>query len=139
MQRGQDSFHKGRDDYQTLDRREMIAWAEPVIADRVVDCYQRGAPGCDTAGGIMLRHRELWRSILLGQSSTVPVSRRELQRLGSTAGMPSGFFESVDQQIMEELFDIVLARYHASRASARRFGLILMAASAHLGAAREAA
>jgi hypothetical protein len=39
---------------------------------------------------------------------------------------------------MEELLEIVLARHQASRATSKRFGLILMSVAASLVAARTA-
>jgi len=127
-------------DRQFFDRRELIEWAEPVIADRVFDRYRIAAGGGgDKLDGLAAQHRKLWRSVLLDQDASVSLSRKELLRLGRMAGLSPSFVDAVDQDIIEELLEIVLSRYQASRTSAKRFSLILMAAAGNIGAARAAA
>lgn len=121
-----------------VDRRELLAWAEPVIADRVSDSYRRMARDADL-DGLAVQHRRLWRNMLLDQRAMLPVSRKELQRLSETAGLPAGALEAVDQDVMEELLDIVLSRCQASRAVAKTFSRILLDAASAIGAAKAAA
>ncbi len=120
------------------DRHEFIEWAEPIIADRVFDFYSVATEERE-ADAMAVRHCQLWRSVILAQSASVAVSRKDLRRLGTALGLPLAFMDAVDQEVMEELLDVVLTRYGASRSKSKRFSLILMAVANDLGAARATA
>ncbi len=137
MQLASVSTRGARADHRASDGRDLIEWAEPVIADRVREFYSFAVPGRE-AQTLALEHRQVWRSLLLAKPVPLDRSRRQLRRLGEEAGLPAGFADALDLEIVEELFDIVLLRYRASRDQVRRFSFILMAAAADLGAARAA-
>lgn len=120
------------------DRHELLEWAEPIIADRVYDFYSVATEERD-ADAMAVKHCQLWRNVILAQSASVAVSRKDLRRLGTNLGLPLAFMDAVDQEVMEELLDIVLTRYQASRSQSKRFSLLLMAVANDLGAARATA
>ena len=117
-------------------RRDMMAWAEPVIADSIVEGYR------DQSGGETLRrlvtsqHRRLWRAMILDHAQLIPSLRQELHLGLDRAGIAIDVASTIDQLVMEELMDIVCARFRSSRELAKGFSLVLLAAASHMGAAR---
>jgi hypothetical protein len=120
-------------------RRDMWAWAEPIIADRAADAYQRHLP--DGVGAMVLARKQcrLWRNIIHDQTSAAALVTHELRRASLSFGLDQEVTEDVNNDILEELIDIILCRYRASRNSTKTFSMILMAATSCLGAVRAAA
>ena len=119
-------------------RRTMWLWAEPIIIDRAVEVYGRIL---DEAGTVVLarKHCRLWRNVLLDQPSAVALIMDELRRAEVNLGLPEALIDDVNDVILEELVDIVMSRYRASRNMVKTFSLVLMSATSCLGTVRAAA
>ncbi len=119
-------------------RRTMWLWAEPVIIDRAVDVYARIL---DEAGTVAMarRHCRLWRVVLGDQVGTTAAAMEELRRAAGSLDLSVALVDEVNDVILEELVDIVMSRYRASRNSAKTFSMVLMSATSCLGSVRAVA
>ncbi len=119
-------------------RRTMWLWAEPIIIDRAVEVYGRALDEASTV--VMARkHCRLWRNVLLDQPSAVAFIMDELRRSEVNLALADGLIDDVNDVILEELVDIVMSRYRASRTMIKTFSLVLMSATSCLGTVRAAA
>ena len=119
-------------------RRTMWLWAEPIIIDRAVEVYGRIL---DEAGTVALarKHCRLWRNVLLDRAFAVAPIMDELRRTEADLGLREALVDDVNDVILEELVDIVMSRYRASRNMIKTFSLVLMSATSCLGTVRAAA
>ena len=63
----------------------------------------------------------------------------ELRRSEVNLALADGLIDDVNDVILEELVDIVMSRYRASRTMIKTFSLVLMSATSCLGTVRAAA
>ena len=119
-------------------RRTMWLWAEPIVIHRAVDVYARSV---DEAGTVAMarRHCRLWRNVLFGQPSSVPPIMEEMRRAAASLGLSDDVIDDTNDVILEELVDIVMSRYRASRNTMKTFSMVLMSATSCLGTARQPA
>ncbi len=116
-------------------RATMWLWAEPIIIDRAVEAYARIV---DEAGTVAMarKHCRLWRVVLFDQASIVGPAMDDIRQAALGLGLSETLVDDVNDLILEELVDIVMSRYRASRNSAKTFSMVLMSATARLGSAR---
>lgn len=116
-------------------RRTMWLWAEPIIIDRAVEAYARIV---DEAGTVAMarKHCRLWRVVLSDEASVVAPAMDDIRRAALGLGLSEALVDDVNDLILEELVDIVMSRYRASRNSAKTFSMVLMSATACLGSVR---
>ena len=114
----------------------MMAWAEPVIADRIAEAYRDQGAGDAQRRLLISQHRRLWRGMELAPVNLIPSLRQELHLGLDRAGIAPEVANAVDHVVMEELMDIVCARFRSSRDLAKGFSLVLLSAASHMGAAR---
>ena len=119
-------------------RRTMWLWAEPIIIDRAVEVYGRIVAEAETVV-LARKHCRLWRNVLLDKPSAVALTMDELRRTELSLGLPEALVDDVNDVILEELVDIVMSRYRASRNMIKTFSLVLMSATSCLGTVRAAA
>lgn len=126
-------------DAQADARRDMWGWAEPVIVDRAALAYE--VLLADPVAGLLMarKHRRLWRTLLQDDHAAVTIVRGELYRTARNLRLEAQAVEAVDEAILDELMDIVLCRFRASRTETKTFTLLLVAANSALTAARAAA
>lgn len=131
------SFHRLSADLGEA-RRTMWLWAEPIIIDRAVDVYARIL---DEAGTVAMarRHCRLWRVVLDDQVGTTAAAMEEVRRAADSLGLSDSVIDGVNDVILEELVDIVMSRYRASRNNAKTFSIVLMSATSCLGTLRSVA
>ena len=119
-------------------RRTMWLWAEPIIIDRAVEVYGRILDEADTVV-LARKHCRLWRNVLLDKPAAVALTMDELRRSEVGFGLPEALIDDVNDIILEELVDIVMSRYRASRTMIKTCSLVLMSATSCLGTVRAAA
>ena len=119
-------------------RRTMWLWAEPIIIDRAVEVYGRIVDEAETVV-MARRHCRLWRNVLLDKPAAVALTMDELRRTEVGLGLPESLIDDVNDVILEELVDIVMSRYRASRNMIKTCSLVLMSATSCLGTVRAAA
>jgi hypothetical protein len=113
-------------------RRELMNWAEPIIADRILDGYRRVVASDTDARYLSGQHRRLWRAILLEKRSILALLRQELDEDLLKAGLDRDVADVIDQGVIEELIDIVLKRFRASSERVKGFSMVLLGAASHL-------
>ncbi len=116
----------------------MWLWAEPIIIDRAVEVYGRIVAETETVV-LARKHCRLWRNVLLDKPSAVALTMDELRRTEVGLGLPEALIDDVNDVILEELVDIVMSRYRASRNMIKTCSLVLMSATSCLGTVRAAA
>ncbi|MGI4769959.1 MAG: hypothetical protein ACRYGP_33440 [Janthinobacterium lividum] len=116
----------------------MWLWAEPIIIDRALEVYGRILDEPGTVG-MARRHCRLWRVVLGNQIGTTASAMDEVRRAAGSLDLPMDVVDEVNDVILEELVDIVMSRYRASRNSAKTFSMVLMSATSCLGRVRAAA
>ena len=126
-------------DALTEARRDMWLWAEPIIADCAAEWYARTSPDGLAASVMARKHCRLWRSVIHDQPASIPEISEDLRRAGQKFGLRPNFIEQVNAAVLEELVDVVLRRFRASRTATRTFSLVLMSATSCFGTARAAA
>jgi hypothetical protein len=117
-------------------RRDMIVWAEPVIADRISEGYEGRVTGQAFRSLLATNHRRLWRALILAKHDTAEQVRVDLLHDLGRAGISPDLAEEIDNDVMEELMDIVFQRFRSSREVARGFGRVLLSAASSIGATR---
>ena len=117
-------------------RHEMAVWAEPVIADCIADVYGGCALSAPLCGLLAIHHRRLWRALLLDQRADAERIWIDLERDLTRAGLDREITEEIDAAVLDELMDIVFARYRTSRDKVRGFSRVLLAAAAQTVAVR---
>ena len=113
-------------------RRELMNWAEPVIADRILDGYRSLQLAPEITRVLSGQHRRLWRAILLDRRGVMDDLRQELLQDLANADVDSDLADGIDQSVVEELIDIVLKRFRFSGERVKGFSMILLGAASHL-------
>lgn len=118
-------------------RRDLAEWSEPLIADRVSEFYMACFGGDQQRVRPMtLQHCRLWRNLLLQEGNRAHDARRELVRLGQLAGLESQTLDRLDEVVLDELANVVVARFHRSPATTRDYSRSLIRAATSLAEAR---
>jgi hypothetical protein len=117
-------------------RRDMIVWAEPVIADRIWEAYRDRRVAAASRSIVAVHHRRLWRALILHKFGLAQQIRGDLVRDLAQAGLSGEAMAEIDNDVMEELMDIVFRRFRSSREVAKGFSLVLLAAASNIGASR---
>lgn len=117
----------------------MWLWAEPVIADCASEWYGRILPNRFALSIMARKQCSLWRAVIHDQAASVPLVSEELRRTAASFGLDQAALDDVNAVILEELVDIVLCRFRASKNATKTFSLVLMSATSCLGPMRAAA
>ncbi len=120
-------------------RSDLWVWAEPIVVDRASDWYGQWINEPAGIWALARKHCRLWRMVIQDEPERVPAVSDDLRRAVVGYGFDSGAVNEVNEIILEELFDIVLCRYRASRATTKTYSLVLMSATSCLSAMRAAA
>ena len=121
-------------------QRDLVEWSAPLIADRLSKIYEACLTGDQQRVRLMiLQHCHLWRNLLLEERSHAQSARRELVRLGKLAGLKSHMLDRIDEVVLDELTDVVVARFHRSPATARDYSRSLIRAASSLADVRQVA
>jgi hypothetical protein len=117
-------------------RSEMAVWAEPVIADCLDEAYGDHGISGSWRQLLTIQHRRLWRALILDQRGAVERIATELSDDLHRAGLAPEVTGGIDAVVLDELMDIVFARYRASRDKTKGFGRVLLGAAAQTAAVR---
>jgi hypothetical protein len=120
-------------------RRDLAEWSEPLIADCVSAFYTACFGGDQRrARPMTLQHCRLWRNLLLQDGLHAHNARRELVRLCQLTGLDVRILDRIDELVLDELIDVIAARFHRSPATARDYSRSLISAASSLTEARMA-
>jgi hypothetical protein len=121
-------------------RQDFLEWSEPIIADYLYDAYAShlGA-GSKVLRTIATSHARFWRSMLAGTDSILMSQRREVQALIRLAGLPATLADTVDVGVLDELMNVILARFLRSPPAARDYSHHMLRIAASLSRAHTTA
>ena len=108
-------------------RRDLAEWSEPLIADCIGDYYSARFRGDERRVRPLVQlHCRLWREVLLQDGSQARGTRRELVRLGRLAGIDPPTLNKIDELVVDELTDVIAARFHRSPSTTRDYAKSLI-------------
>jgi hypothetical protein len=114
-------------------------WAEPVIFDRLFAAYQELLADDTLALSMARLHGRVWRALIGGDMRGFESLRETLVGVLGHCRLTLDHLAEVDGEIMIELLDVVLSRYHRSRRTAIAYHLALMELAGRLRPLRVAA
>ncbi len=108
-------------------RRDLAEWGEPIVADQLIGFYASVLKGQQNiAQPLAFNHRRLWRHLFSGHAQEAQNIRLELQRLGKLCGIRAAMIDDIDHQVIDELMNVIMARFHRSPSVARDYSLTLI-------------
>ena len=114
-------------------------WSEPVIFDRLYAAYRTLVGDEVLALSLTRLHARVWRALIGGDMVGFESLRETLVGVLGHCRLTLDHLAEVDGEIMIELLDVVLSRYHRSRRTAIAYHLALMELAGRLRPARAAA
>jgi hypothetical protein len=122
-----------RSQEQSETRRELADWSQPIIVDYLHELYARELGGGHQSLRVLaLSHGRLWRFLIQQDDERLPLARKEIVGIARLAGLKTSVVDSIDQAMLSELMDVVVARFMRTPALARGYSQILLGASAQL-------
>mgnify|MGYP000249848418 CR=1 FL=1 len=114
-------------------RRDILDWSDPVVGDCLFEAYDACFGGNDDLSRPMSRqHARVWRLIISGDKKRAAEARRDLLRLARTCRMGGEALDAIDRLVLDELVDVMAARFRGSSSDTRSYGRVLIEASATL-------
>ncbi|MGD0187536.1 MAG: hypothetical protein ABSC25_20115 [Roseiarcus sp.] len=117
----------------------LLEWAEPVIFDRLRDVYRRRVADGDAGWALARLHCRVWRALIAGDTGRFESLRGELLVAMRRRGLDLESLVEADAQTMNELVEIVIARFQRSERVAKAYHLALIELAARLARAGRAA
>ena len=109
---------------------DILLWAEPLARDRLTAFWSAAAP--ESSSGRMLAdlHWRAWRCALSTLPQGAAASRRDLGALMRNAGLPAEIARDGDEAVIDEIAEVIIARFRRSPARAKDYtrALVLTAA-----------
>jgi hypothetical protein len=107
-------------------------WSEPIVFDRLLDAYVMRL-GVGAAAWTLARlHARTWRAAISGDDDRYEDARWDLSNALNEHRLDEADVASADAEIIAELLDIVMVRYHRSARTARSYHLALIAIAGRL-------
>jgi len=109
---------------------DILLWAEPLARDRLMAFW--GAAARESAAGKTLAdlHWRAWRCALSNLPHGAAASRRDLAALVRNASLLIDVVEEADEAVIDEIAEVIIARFRRSPALAKDYtkALVLTAA-----------
>lgn len=120
-------------------RREILDWSDPVVGDCLLEAYDACFGGnADWTRPMSRQHARVWRLIIGGDKRRAAEARRDLLKLAQTCRMGAEALDAIDRLVLDELVDVMAARFRRSSTDTRLYGRLLIEASATLVETRHA-
>jgi hypothetical protein len=110
----------------------FLEWSEPVIFDRLVATYQAHLGLGPLPRKLARLHSRTWRALILGDMAKFDALRWDLVEALDETTLDLENLADADAQILDELLDIVMARYQRSMRTAKAYHLALIALAGRL-------
>ena len=124
-------------DQQTL-ATEILVWAEPMVRDRIGIFWADVVSSPDAARAIAEQHWRVWRCALSGLAHGAAANRKELMSLVRAASMTPGTLAMGDEAVIDEIAEVIVARFRRSPHLAKDYTKALIMTAAGLVVARQA-
>lgn len=117
---------------------EILAWAEPMVRDRLSFFWSQATRNPDAARAIADQHWRVWRCALSGLPHGASANRRELTTLVRGASLTTATLEQGDEAVIDEIAEVIVARFRRSPHLAKDYTKALIMTAAGLVVARQA-
>jgi hypothetical protein len=104
----------------------LLEWSGPVIHDRLCLAYQARLSDPLTVARLCRLHSSVWQALLSGNMAAFESRRRELTRQLAPVGLTLDHVAEADEQTMNELVEIVIARFRRSPRTSQGYHLALL-------------
>jgi len=104
----------------------LLEWSGPVIFDRLCMAYAKRIRNHDNARRLAKQHCRVWRALLEGDAGGFESERGILARDLGKAGLTLDDLADADNQTMNELVEIVIARFRRSPRTSQGYHLALL-------------
>ncbi len=116
-------------------RLELAEWGHPVVVDFLRELYAgRLGSTHPSLRALSLSHARFWRFLIVDDAERLAGARREVMSIARLAGLRQGALDEIDQEMLAELMDVVVARFLRTPAMARAYSQIVLGAAARLAA-----
>lgn len=109
---------------------EILLWAEPLARDRLTAFWTAAARESGAGKTLADLHWRAWRCALSSLTHGASASRRDLAALARSAGLQQDLIEGGDEAVIDEIAEVIIARFRRSPALAKDYtkALVLTAA-----------
>lgn len=109
---------------------DILLWAEPLARDRLAVFWDAAARESATAKTLADLHWRAWRCALSNLPHGAAASRRDLANLMRNAGLQAEIIRDGDEAVIDEIAEVIIARFRRSPARAKDYtkALVLTAA-----------
>jgi hypothetical protein len=104
----------------------MLEWSEPVIFDRLRETYRDYVAEEEPVWTLARQHCRIWRALIAGDMGRVEVLRSELGATLKGLGLSLACVAAADAHALEELNEIVDARFQRCSRLAKGYRLALI-------------
>lgn len=118
---------------------EILLWAEPLARDRLSACWNALASESGAGKALADLHWRAWRCALSNLQHGAAASRRDLAVMTRGAGIPADAIEQADEAVIDEIAEVIVARFRRSPALAKDYTKALVMTAAGLLAPPSAA
>ncbi len=116
----------------------LMQWSEPVIFDRLREAYELRVADPAAAWRLARQHARVWRALISGEMRAFGLLRGDLVEELAELGLDLDCLAEADSRTMDELLEIVLARFRRSQRTAKGYHLALMQVAGRLTLAQAA-
>lgn len=117
----------------------LLEWSGPVIYDRLRLAYNSHVSDPFVAIHLAKAHARVWRALLSSDLAAFELHRADLLLLLVQQGLTLDHLTEADTETMDELLDIVIARFRRSPRASRGYHIALMQLASFLTPAQAAA
>ncbi len=111
---------------------EILVWAEPLVRDRLVAFWAGETRESDATRTLAELHWRMWRCALSNLPHGAAASRRELLQLADKVGVAAGAVAEGDEAVIDEIAEVIVARFRRSPGVAKDYTKALIMAAAGL-------
>ncbi len=114
-------------------RKDLLLWSPPIIADLMAGSYAASLGVRHPSARLFASmHTRMWRFVLQDNRSKLAEARKELTDMALLAGLDRPRLEAIDQAVLEELLDVIAARFTRSPEHVRTYSRVLLKTAADL-------
>lgn len=114
-------------------RQDILDWSDPLVGDRLSEAYDICFGGnMEFCRPMTRQHSRVWRMIIGGDKRRAADARRDLLRLARACRLSVEALDSIDRLVLDELVDVIAARFQGSPANTRLYNRLMVEASATL-------
>ena len=109
---------------------DILLWAEPLVRDRLSTFWSSAARESGAGKAFADLHWRAWRCALSNLQHGAAASRRDLAVMTRGANLSAGVIEEADEIVIDEIAEVIIARFRRSPGLAKDYtkALVLTAA-----------